>query len=82
VLLPWLQSRSLDLHAAVVLLAIVLGSTLFGVAGAFFAVPVTAIAVVIARYVDEQIRARTDEPSRAEVAEELDEAPPAENATA
>ena len=82
VLLPWLQSRSLDLHAAVVLLAIVLGSTLFGVAGAFFAVPVTAIAVVVARYVDEQIRERTDEPSRAEVAEDLDEAPPAETATA
>jgi len=71
VLLPWLQSRSLDLHAAVVLLAIVLGSTLFGVVGAFFAVPFTAVAVVVARYVDEQVRARTDEPSRAEVAEEL-----------
>lgn len=53
VLLPWLQGRSLDLHAGVVLLAIVLGSTLFGVIGAFLAVPVAAVAVVVARYLHE-----------------------------
>ncbi|WP_323793394.1 AI-2E family transporter, partial [Nocardioides sp.] len=33
VLLPWLQGRTLQLHASVVLLTIVLGSTLVGVAG-------------------------------------------------
>ncbi len=54
VLLPWLQGRSLDLHAGVVLLSIVLGSTLFGVVGAFLAVPVTAVGVVVARYLHEQ----------------------------
>ncbi len=43
VLLPWLQGRSLDLHAGVVLLSIVLGSTLFGVIGAFLAVPAAAV---------------------------------------
>ena len=53
VLLPWLQGRSLDLHAGVVLLAIVLGSTLFGVVGAFLAVPTAAVAVVLARYLHE-----------------------------
>ncbi len=54
VLLPWLQGRSLDLHAGVVLLSIVLGSTLFGVIGAFLAVPTAAVAVVLARYLHEQ----------------------------
>ncbi len=57
VLLPWLQGRSLDLHAGVVLLSIVLGSTLFGVVGAFLAVPTTAVAVVVARYLNEQTMA-------------------------
>ncbi|QVT77690.1 Putative transport protein [Nocardioides aquaticus] len=57
VLLPWLQGRSLDLHAGVVLLAIVLGSTLFGVIGAFLAVPAAAVAVVVARYLHEQASA-------------------------
>ncbi len=50
VLLPWLQGRSLGLHAGVVLLAVVLGSSLFGVAGAFLGVPFVAIAAVVARY--------------------------------
>ncbi len=59
VLLPWLQGRSLDLHAAVVLLSIVLGSTLFGVTGAFFAVPVTAVLAVLLRYVNEVVVAQT-----------------------
>ncbi len=59
VLLPWLQGRSLDLHAAVVLLSIVLGSTLFGVTGAFFAVPVVAVLAVLLRYVNEVVVART-----------------------
>ena len=40
VLQPMLQSRSLGLHAAVVLLAVTAGSTLYGIAGAFLAVPV------------------------------------------
>jgi predicted PurR-regulated permease PerM len=62
VLLPYLQGRSLDLHAAVVLLSIVLGSTLFGVIGAFAAVPVAAVGAVILRYVNEVVVARTPPP--------------------
>ncbi len=54
-LLPWLQGRSLDLHAAVVLLTVVLGSALFGVAGAFLAVPVVAVAAVVVRYLSEVV---------------------------
>ena len=45
--LPWLQGRRLNLHAAVVLLTVVLGSTLFGVAGAFLGVPAVAVLGVV-----------------------------------
>ncbi|MCR6030623.1 AI-2E family transporter [Nocardioides sp. zg-579] len=50
VLHPWLQSRAMQLHAGVVILAVTLGSTLFGIAGAFLAVPLTAVAAVVLRY--------------------------------
>lgn len=59
VLQPILQSRSLGLHAAVVLLAVTAGSTLYGIAGAFLSVPATAAAAVIVRYIGEQLDART-----------------------
>jgi predicted PurR-regulated permease PerM len=71
VLSPWLQSKSMQLHAAVVLLSITLGSTLFGITGAFLAVPVVAVAAVVLRYLDEVVSHRADEgrsplPPRAE----------------
>ncbi|MBW0106329.1 AI-2E family transporter, partial [Pseudonocardia sp. KRD291] len=59
VLQPILQSRSLGLHAAVVLLAVTAGSTLYGIAGAFLSVPVTAAAAVVLRYLGEMIDERT-----------------------
>jgi predicted PurR-regulated permease PerM len=62
VLLPYLQGKSLDLHGAVVLLSIVLGSTLFGVIGAFAAVPVAAVAAAALRYTNEVVVARTPPP--------------------
>lgn len=52
VLQPWLQSKGVQLHAVVVLLAITLGSTLFGVIGAFLAVPAAAVAGVVLRYLN------------------------------
>lgn len=55
VLQPVLQSRSLRLHAAVVLLAVTAGSTIYGIAGAFLAVPVVAAAAVVLRYLGEVI---------------------------
>lgn len=55
VLLPVLQSKSMDLHPGLVLLAIVGGSTLFGIVGAFLAVPVIASAVVMLKYYSEQV---------------------------
>jgi len=50
VLQPWLQSRAMQLHAGVVILAVTLGSTLFGITGAFLSVPVAAMVAVVLRY--------------------------------
>ncbi|WP_246097868.1 AI-2E family transporter [Rhodococcus spelaei] len=62
VLQPVLQSRSMNLHAAIVLLAVTGGSSLYGIVGAFLAVPVAACAAVVIRYIGEQIDRRLDEP--------------------
>ncbi|RYY49264.1 MAG: AI-2E family transporter [Actinomycetales bacterium] len=55
VLSPWLQGKNMNLHAGVVLLSVTAGGTLFGVTGAFLAVPVAATTAVLLRYVNEQI---------------------------
>lgn len=55
VLLPVLQSKSMDLHPGLVLLAIVGGSTLFGIVGAFLAVPVIASVSVMLKYFSQQV---------------------------
>lgn len=59
VLQPLLQSRSMSLHPALILLGIALGGQLFGIVGAFFAVPVAATVAVTLRYLGEQIDLRT-----------------------
>lgn len=66
VLSPWLQSKSMNLHAAVVLLSVALGSTLFGIIGAFLAVPVVAVAAVVLRYLNEQVIAAEGSPHQVE----------------
>jgi putative heme transporter len=62
VLQPILQSRSLRLHAAVVLLVVTAGTSLYGIAGAFFSVPVAAAVAVVLRYLGEVIEARSPKP--------------------
>lgn len=59
VLQPLLQGRSMQLHAGVILLAVAAGSTLFGIVGAFLAVPVIATVAVVMRYISEQVDLRT-----------------------
>ena len=44
---PIIQSRTVDLHPAVILLAVAAGASLFGIAGAYLAVPVTAVAFAV-----------------------------------
>ncbi|MQA33217.1 AI-2E family transporter [Modestobacter roseus] len=50
VLQPILQGRGLNLHAAVVILAVTAGTSLAGIIGAFLAVPVAALIAVAYRY--------------------------------
>ena len=54
---PIIQSRTVDLHPAVVLLAVAAGASLFGILGAYLAVPVTAVvfAVVAALATDDTL---------------------------
>jgi predicted PurR-regulated permease PerM len=65
VLQPILQSRSLNLHGAVVLLAVTAGGAIWGIAGAFLAVPVAAVAAEVLRYIGEEIDRRAGAPSDA-----------------
>ena len=61
VLQPILQSRSMNLHAAVVLLAVTAGGSLYGITGAFLAVPVVSVVSEIWRFLVEQMDARAQE---------------------
>ena len=75
VLSPYLQGKNLNLHAAVVLLSVTAGGTLFGITGAFLAVPVAATTAEILRYVNERIDQAVDEsapPEDSESAEKLE----------
>ncbi|HEY7731054.1 MAG TPA: AI-2E family transporter [Gaiellaceae bacterium] len=46
---PIIQSRTVDLHAAVILLAVAAGGSLYGIVGAYLAVPVTAVVFTAVR---------------------------------
>ena len=58
----------MGLHAAVVLLAVAVGGTLFGIVGAFLAVPVAAVAAVWLRYWAEMVSLRSGEITADEIA--------------
>ncbi|MCE7010261.1 AI-2E family transporter [Kibdelosporangium philippinense] len=60
---PMLQSRSLGLHAAVVLLAVTLGGTLAGITGSLVAVPLAAMIGVVWSYIREQLSDPEPEPA-------------------
>lgn len=44
---PIIQSRTVDLRPAVILLAVAAGASLFGLPGAYLAVPVTAVVFAV-----------------------------------
>jgi predicted PurR-regulated permease PerM len=67
VLQPLLQSRSMSLHPAIVLLSVAFGAEQFGILGGFFAVPVAASIAVLWRYLSEQIDLRTGDASAADL---------------
>jgi len=60
VLSPMLQGKSMNLHPAVVLMAVTAGGSMFGITGAFLAVPVTATVASMLRYANERIDAAVD----------------------
>jgi predicted PurR-regulated permease PerM len=55
VLQPIIQGRGLNLHAAVVILAVTAGTSLAGIIGAFLAVPVAALIAVAYRYARDEL---------------------------
>ncbi|WP_342318532.1 AI-2E family transporter [Corynebacterium mayonis] len=61
VLQPILQSKAMGLHAAIVLLSVTVGGTLFGIIGAFLAVPVAAVIAVFFGYWAEMTALRAGE---------------------
>ena len=58
---PVIQSRTVDLHPAVILLAVAAGASLFGILGAYLAVPATA--AVFAVFASFQAEAAAGEPA-------------------
>jgi putative heme transporter len=67
---PLVQSRGLGLHAAVILLVVVLGGNLAGIVGTLLAVPVAALIAVFWQYVREQL---SDPPVEMDTAVQPDE---------
>ena len=53
---PIIQSRTVDLHPAVILLAVAAGGSLFGIIGAYLAVPVTAVVLTVLASLDAERR--------------------------
>ncbi|QGU06894.1 AI-2 transport protein TqsA [Corynebacterium occultum] len=61
ILSPILQSKAMDLHPVIVLISVTVGGGLFGIIGAFLAVPVAAMIAVALRYVQDMAMLRSGE---------------------
>ncbi|WP_462417531.1 AI-2E family transporter [Kytococcus sp. Marseille-QA3725] len=59
ILQPIVQGKAMELHEGLVLLSVAVGGSMFGIAGAFLAVPVAASVVVVLRYLNEQVDVRS-----------------------
>jgi putative heme transporter len=60
---PVIQSRTVDLHPAVILLAVAAGASLFGILGAYLAVPVTAVVFAVVASLEAEPPAPPYEPT-------------------
>ncbi|MDO4927588.1 MAG: AI-2E family transporter [Corynebacterium sp.] len=67
VLSPILQSRAMKLHPVVILFSVTVGGALFGIVGAFLAVPVAAMIAVIFRYLQDMTALQTGEKTASEI---------------
>ncbi|MFF0745470.1 AI-2E family transporter [Streptomyces sp. NPDC004111] len=72
---PMIQSRGLGLHAAVVLMVVVLGGSLAGVVGSLLAVPAAALIGVVWNYVRSQLVEPTGPTGSADPAPPSDQQP-------
>ena len=61
ILSPMLQSRAMNLHPVIVLVSVTIGGGLFGLVGAFLAVPVAAMVAVAYRYMLDMLRINSGE---------------------
>ncbi len=61
ILSPFLQSRAMNLHPVIVLVSVTIGGGLFGIIGAFLAVPVAAMIAVGFRYLQDMIALESGE---------------------
>nr|WP_083984375.1 AI-2E family transporter [Corynebacterium epidermidicanis] len=67
ILSPLLQSRAMNLHPVIVLISVTIGGSLFGIIGAFLAVPVAATIAVFFRYLNDIIALRSGEKTASEI---------------
>lgn len=67
ILSPLLQSKAVNLHPVVVLISVTVGGSLFNIAGAFLAVPFTAMVAVLFRYLHDMTALRAGEKTAAEI---------------
>lgn len=64
---PTVQSRAVSIHPVLVLLGVAAGGTIWGILGAFLAVPIIACVLSVIRYGSEQLDLRTGEKHADEV---------------
>lgn len=67
ILSPWLQSKAMNLHPVIVLISVTVGSTLFGLIGAFLAVPAAATLAVAYRYIQDMLQLQSGEKVTSEI---------------
>lgn len=67
ILSPLLQSRAMSLHPVIVLISVVIGGGLFGLIGAFLAVPVAATIAVVLRYLLDMVALQSGERNASEM---------------
>lgn len=67
VLSPILQSRAMKLHPVVILFSVTVGGALFGIVGAFLAVPTAAMIAVVFRYLQDMTALQSGEKTAAEI---------------
>ncbi|WPF66909.1 MULTISPECIES: AI-2E family transporter [unclassified Corynebacterium] len=67
ILSPILQSRAMNLHPVIILVSVTIGGSLFGIVGAFLAVPAAAMIAVLFRYLQDVTMLRSGEKSLSDV---------------